>query len=55
VSDELIASRYDGTAHDDDVLDRSRVVRRFRRFLNALNYVDRRGAVSKDWADEPAE
>jgi hypothetical protein len=48
VSDEPIASRYDGTAYDEDVLDRSRVVRRFRRLFNALNYLGRRGADSTD-------
>jgi hypothetical protein len=55
VSDEPIFSRHEGTAYDDDVLDRSRVVRRFRRLFNALNYFGRRGADSTDWADEPGE
>ena len=40
VSDEPIASRDEGTAYDDNHLpDRTRVVRRFRRLFNALNYV----------------
>ena len=50
VSDEPIASRYDGSAYVD-VLDRSRVVRRLRRLFNALNYLGRRGGDSAGWAD----
>jgi hypothetical protein len=32
-------------------LPRSCAVRRFRRLFNALNYLDRRGGDSTDWAD----
>ena len=46
-----IVSRPEGTAYDNQLADWTRVVRRFRRLFNALNYVGRRGADSTDWAD----
>ena len=41
----------EGTACDNRMPDRARVVRRFRRLFNALNYLGRRGGDSTDWAD----
>jgi hypothetical protein len=50
-SDRATDLRDQRTTHVDVEFDRSGVVRRVRRLFNALNYVDRRGADSTDWAD----